>query len=392
MAVIIQKYGGTSLGTLERVSNVANLIAKSYNSGNKLVVVVSAMAGETNRLLSLAHDIVGNNADIERRELDVLASTGEQVTTALLSLALNAIGIKTKSYCGWQVPIRTTNDFTNARIKYIDTNKIVSDINSGMVVIVAGFQGVTDDGAITTFGRGGSDTSAVALAVTLMAHECQIYTDVNGIFTADPNKVAIAKRIPEINGACMLEAASLGTKVLHVRSCELGYRYKTNIRVLSTFAPLDQGTLVMNQHELENYPIINLSVEENQALVTFEVLNDLPQILNIIYDDHNIDMLHIGSGTITFVVGAMEVDSLRLLLDPLINTLVNNLVITQNLTKISLIGSGFRSNRGLNQQVWQLLKDSEVFAIAHNEISVSILVHNWEAAAVRNKLSQVLLE
>jgi aspartate kinase len=231
MAVIVQKYGGTSLGTLERITNVAQLIARSYNSGDQLIVVVSAMAGETNRLLNMAHEIVLNSGDINKRELDVIAATGEQVTMALLGLALKQFGVKVKSYCGWQVPICTTDDFTSARIKYIETNKITYDLNDGAVVIVAGFQGVTEGGSITTLGRGGSDTSAVALAVALKAHECQIYTDVNGVYTADPNKVAIATRIRQMDGACMLEAASLGTKVLHVRSCELGYRYKVNIRV-----------------------------------------------------------------------------------------------------------------------------------------------------------------
>jgi aspartate kinase len=384
MALIVQKYGGTSVGSLERIAKVAKNVSQAKHNGNQVIVVVSAMSGETNRLLELAHNITPTP---DQRALDTLAATGEQVTISLLNIALIQLGLKVKSYCGWQVPILTSNDFTQARIKHINTQKIKRDLADDNIVIVAGFQGMNEEGEITTLGRGGSDTSAVALAVAFQASECQIYTDVNGIYTADPNKVVTAQRIEIVNGTCMLEASSLGAKVLHVRSCELGYRYKTNIRVLSSFAPQDQGSLVVNQYELENYPIISLSTQEQQVLFTFKPSLNLNQVLTEIYSNSAIDMLQINQQNISFVVEESQATKLTKALTQLG---ITELHLTHNLAKFSLIGSGFRSNRELNQQVWHLLTGSDIFAVSHNEISISVLVHDWEAATVRTKLSKML--
>ena len=385
MSVIIQKYGGTSVGNIERILNVAQNISKMYKNGYRLVVVVSAMSGETTRLLDLAQNITNDN---KNRELDTIAATGEQITIALLSLALQKINIPAKSYCGWQIPIITTNDYTQARIKTIPIEKIKQDLNDNIVVVVAGFQGVTQNGEITTLGRGGSDTSAVALAIALNAQECQIYTDVNGVYNADPNKITIAKRIEVINGTCMLESASLGAKVLHVRSCELAYRYKTNIRVLSTFAPKDQGSLIMNQSELENYPIISVSTQDAQTIIKFKSLNiNISPIMVQIYNICTIDMVQISQDDISFVVDEIDAEQIELALKKLN---IKNITIIHNLTKISAIGSGFRSNNTLNQKIWRLLNEVEIFATSHNEISISILIHNFDATSARNKLANLL--
>lgn len=382
--LIVQKYGGTSVSNIEKISAVAKNIAEIKNLGYNILVVVSAMAGETNRLIGLANSITKN---IEARELDVIATTGEQITVGLLSLALKNIGIKAKSYCGWQIPITTSDDFTQARIKHISTNKIAKELNQGIIIIVAGFQGISPHGDITTLGRGGSDTSAVALAVSLKAKECQIYTDVNGVYNTDPNKVTTAKRLDTVDGLLMLEAASLGTQVLHVRSCELGYRYKTNIRVLSTFAPQDQGTLVMNQCDLENYPIISLSTQDLQVLVSLNYTGTLGNILQPIYNSITIDMLQINKNHLTFIIDDSDTKILTELLKKLP---ISKLQIIHNITKISLIGSGFRSNKELNQKFWELLNDDEIFITSHNEISISIAVHQLNSATIRNKLTRLL--
>lgn len=373
MSLIVQKYGGTSVGNTERILEVAKMIQELHFKENKLVITVSAMMGETNRLLNLAKKISFIH---HKNDLDILASTGEQVTVALISMALKDLGLKVKSYCGWQIPIITTTEFTNARIKTINTKKIVDDLASGYVVIIAGFQGITENGEITTLGRGGSDTSAVALAVALKANECQIYTDVDGIYNADPHQIAIAKKIDVVNGACMLEAASLGTKVLQVRSCELAYRYKTNIRVLSTFSKQNLGTLVMNESDLENYPIISISTEEQQVLVNIKINEKISQLMTHIYNNINIDMLTVNQNGITFATNKQFVSELTSILD---SHHIKDIVITEELVKISLIGSGFRSNQKLNQQIWQLINNIDILATSHNEISLSFIVNSNSA-------------
>src|SRR5687767_3607472 len=246
MALIVQKFGGTSVGSVERIRNVARRVAKWKAAGHDLVVVPSAIAGETNRLIALAESIQKHP---DPRELDVVAATGEQVTIGLLSMALMDIGVSARSYTGWQVKVLTNSAFTKSRIMEIDQEKIKKDLKDGHVVVVAGFQGVDQDGNITTLGRGGSDTSAVALAAALRADECQIYTDVDGIYTTDPRLVPDARRLDKITFEEMLEMASLGSKVLQIRSVEFAGKYKVKLRVLSSFEEEGEGTLITFEEE-----------------------------------------------------------------------------------------------------------------------------------------------
>lgn len=379
MSLIIQKYGGTSVATIEKIKNIAENIKSFVNKNNKLVVVVSAMAGDTNKLLNFANEISNNP---NKRDLDVLATAGEQVSTALLSIALNNMGIKSKSYCAWQIPIITNNDFTQARIKKIDDTKILNDLKNNYVIIIAGFQGINENNDITSLGRGGSDISALAIGVTLNANECQIYTDVNGIYNVDPNKYPFAKRIDVIDGVSILEASSLGAKVLHARSCELAYRYKLNIRVMSSFFLQDQGTLVMNNKEIESYPITNLSMEEDQVLFVINDVN-ISKILEEIYSITTIDMVTINNRNISFVTNNKYFNEIKSILDKLN---IKNFKTTHDLVKFSLIGSGFRSNKKLNQHLWKTLNGFEIFSITHNEISISILVHKWDDKSIQTNL------
>jgi aspartate kinase len=386
MNIIVQKYGGTSLANLSCIKNVATNVINTWKNGFHVVVVVSAMSGETNRLINLAKSLDANYQ--KRRELDVLLSTGEQVTASLLSIALNSNGIVAKSYCGWQIPFYTSDDFTEARINQVDTKQLLQDLEENKIIVVTGFQGVSIEGDITTLGRGGSDTSAVALAIALNAIECQIYTDVNGVYNADPNKITIAKRIEIIDGEYMLESASLGAKVLHVRSCELAYRYKVNLRVLSSFAPADQGSLIMNKSNLEDYPIISISSEEEQVLVKINIVENIANLLEYCYRFLPLDMLNISQNLIQFVIKQSEVNYLKNIMHDYSNKI--DLHVTHNLAKISLIGSGFRSNNKINQRLWQQLINYEVFLTTHNELSVSILVHNFDVISIRNQLSVFL--
>jgi aspartate kinase len=240
MALIVHKYGGTSMGSTERIRSVAKRVAKWVRAGHKLVVVPSAMSGETNRLLALAKEVSPEKATPQTmRELDAIASTGEQVSVGLLALALQAEGMQAVSYAGWQVPIKTDSAYTKARIASIDDQRVMADVNAGKVVIITGFQGIDDAGHVTTLGRGGSDTSAVAVAAALKADECLIYTDVDGVYTTDPRIVPEAKRLKTISFEEMLEMASLGSKVLQIRSVEFAGKYRVPLRVLSSFTPWD---------------------------------------------------------------------------------------------------------------------------------------------------------
>ncbi len=393
MSIIIQKYGGTSVGSIDKILSVAKIISHSLVGDKKIVVVVSAMSGKTDELFNLAKQI--NPHITTGREIDSLVATGEQITVSLLTLALQNLGVKASSFCGWQIPIITTHKFTNARIHNIDANKIIHIFKTQDVIIVAGFQGVTDTGDITTLGRGGSDISAVAIAASIKADECQIYTDVNGVYTADPNKISGAHRIHKINGVMMFEAASLGAKVLHVRSCELAYRYKINIRVISTFAPHDQGSLIVNKEHLEDYPVADiLATEDNQSLfqITHTNNNITPQhfpsnkLIAKLYEVSNLDMLNTQQNYISFAAHSTHQQVISNFLT--LNNIKFNTI--NNLTKLSIVGSGFRSNQSLNQKIWNRLMEFEIFATTHNEISFSILIHALDVIKVRNSLSHLL--
>src|SRR5229473_1258823 len=277
MALIVQKFGGTSVGSVERVRNVARRVAKWKAAGHDLVVVPSAMAGETNRLIGLAREI---QALPDPRELDVVAATGEQVTIGLLAMALMDLGVKARSYAGWQVRIVTDSAFTKSRIVAIDDKAIRKDLKDGYVVVVAGFQGVDEKGNITTLGRGGSDTSAVALAAALKAEECQIYTDVDGVYTTDPRLVPEARRLRHVTFEEMLEMASLGSKVLQIRSVEFAGKYKVPLRVLSSFQEQGEGTLITFEEDakMEEAVISGIAFNRDEAKITVMGVPDRPGI------------------------------------------------------------------------------------------------------------------
>src|SRR5450432_4944968 len=284
MALIVQKYGGTSVGTTERIRNVALRVARFHREGHQLVVVPSAMSGETNRLLALAKDLSPNP---DPRELDVVASTGEQVTIGLLAIALQELGVKAKSYTGAQVQVLTDSAFTKARILKIDEENIRRDLAAGIVVIVAGFQGVDGEGNITTLGRGGSDTSGVALAAALSADECQIYTDVDGVYTTDPRIVPEARRLERITFEEMLEMASLGSKVLQIRSVEFAGKYKVKLRVLSSFEDPESsstGTLITFEEDeaMEQAIISGIAFNRDEAKISLMGVEDKPGIAHSI--------------------------------------------------------------------------------------------------------------
>jgi len=280
VSLIVQKYGGTSMGSPERIREVAKRVARFAREGHQLVVVPSAMSGETNRLLALAKEI---NPDPSPRELDVIASTGEQVSIGLLALALQAQGLKAKSYTGWQVPILTDAAYTKARILAIEEEKMRADIDAGNIVIVAGFQGIDDDDNITTLGRGGSDTTGVALAAALKADECQIYTDVDGVYTTDPRIVPEARRLDTVTFEEMLELASLGSKVLQIRSVEFAGKYKVKLRVLSSFTDVnstDMGTLITFEEDenMEQAIISGIAFNRDEAKISILGVPDKPGI------------------------------------------------------------------------------------------------------------------
>ncbi len=314
MTLIVQKYGGTSVGSTERIKNVARRIARFQSRGQQIVVVVSAMSGETNRLIALAREFQVHPAP---RELDVMVSTGEQVSVALLSMALMDLGIKAKSYTGPQVRILTDSAYTKARILKIDEDKIRADLDAGYVVAVAGFQGVDEVGNITTLGRGGSDTTAVALAAALGADECQIYTDVDGVYTTDPRIVPEARRLSTITFEEMLEMASLGSKVLQIRSVEFAGKYKVKLRVLSSFEEEGQGTLITFEEEnMERAIISGIAFNRDEAKITVLGVPDRPgiayQILGPVADANiDVDMIiqnvgHDGMTDFSFTINRSE--------------------------------------------------------------------------------------
>ncbi len=386
MALIVQKYGGTSVATPERIRNVARRVARSRALGHQVVVVVSAMSGETNRLISLAREIM---AEPNPRELDVLVSTGEQVTIALLSMALMDLGVKAKSYTGSQVRILTDDAFTKARILKIDETRMRADLDTGHVVVVAGFQGVDEAGNITTLGRGGSDTTGVALAASLKADECQIYTDVDGVYTTDPRLVPEARRLKSITFEEMLEMASLGSKVLQIRSVEFAGKYKVKLRVLSSFEEEGEGTLITFEDDNMEQPIISgIAFNRDEAKVTVLGVPDRPgiayQILGPIADA-NIDVDIIiqnvsadGTTDFTFTVHKNELGrALAILKDKVQGHIGAREIIGDNKTaKVSVVGVGMRSHVGIASQMFRTLAEEgiNIQMISTSEIKISVVI------------------
>ena len=387
MALIVQKYGGTSVGSIERIRNVAERVAKFKMLGHQVVVVVSAMSGETNRLIGLAREI---NKEPDPREMDVLVSTGEQVTIALLAMALKDLGLKAKSYTGWQVPIRTDNAFTKARIEDIDDKAMRADLDSGHVVVVAGFQGVDADNNITTLGRGGSDTTGVALAAALKADECQIYTDVDGVYTTDPRIVPEARRLSTITFEEMLELASLGSKVLQIRSVEFAGKYKVKLRVLSSFEDEGEGTLITFEDESMEKPIISgIAFNRDEAKCTILGVPDKPgiaaSILGPIADANiEVDMIvqNVGANNttdFTFTVHRNDLKKAMGVLD-MVKSAIGAREVTgdDKIAKVSIVGVGMRTHAGVASKMFRCLaaENINLQMISTSEIKISVVVED----------------
>lgn len=384
MALYVEKYGGTSVGNVERINAVATKVASEVSAGHQVVIVVSAMSGETNRLLALANEI---NDNPPARELDVLVSTGEQVTIALLCMALDAQNIEARSYTGAQANIRTDEVHGKARIVDIQGDAILADLDRGRVVVVAGFQGIDVNNNITTLGRGGSDTTAVALAAALKADECRIYTDVDGVYTTDPRMVPEARRLDQISFEEMLELASLGAKVLQIRSVEFASKYAVPLRVLSSFEA-GKGTLITSEENIVEQPIISgITYNRDEAKVTMRGVPDTPgiahRILGVISDEHiNVDMIiqnisDEGLTDFTFTVPSSEMAKSIQVLQPLVKELnAQEVVADDDLAKISVVGIGMRSHEGIATTMFKALSDKgiNIQMISTSEIKISVTI------------------
>ena len=382
MPLIVEKYGGSSVGTSERIRAVADRVAASHRAGDDLVVVLSAMAGETNRLLELARDI---DPEADARETDVLISTGEQVTIALLSMALHKLDVPARSYTGGQVRILTDNVHGKARILDIDADMVRTDIEQRNVVVVAGFQGVDREGNITTLGRGGSDTTAVAMAAALKADECRIYTDVDGVYTADPRIVPEARRLEQITVEEMLELSSLGAKVLETRSVEFAGKYKVPLRVLSSFES-GKGTLITYEvNKMEQPLIAGIAYNRDEAKLTIRGVPDQPGVASTIFgqisDAHvNVDMIiqnvaQDGTTDLTFTVNRSEYPHARSILEKISAELkAREVVGDDQLAKISVVGVGMRSHAGIASTMFAAMATEgiNIELISTSEIKISI--------------------
>ena len=385
MALIVQKYGGTSVGTVDRIQAVAEKVAGFHKRGDQVVVVVSAMSGETNRLIELAKGVSDNPSP---REMDVLVSTGEQVSIALLSMALQKQGINARSYTGSQIPLRTDSVHSKARIEEIDDKKVRADLNGGSVVVVAGFQGVDADGNITTLGRGGSDTTAVALAAALQADECQIYTDVDGVYTTDPRVVDNARRLDSITFEEMLEMASQGSKVLQIRSVEFAGKYNVPLRVLSSFQD-GPGTLITVDDEVDmEKPVISgIAFTRDEAKIIVRGAPDTPGIAYKILgpvsaENIEVDMIvqnvgKDGAAHFTFTVHrndfARAQEALRKASEELGNP---EIIGDDKIAKVSLVGVGMRSHAGVASKMFETLANEgvNIEMISTSEIKVSVVI------------------
>ena len=399
MALIVHKYGGTSMGSTERIKLVAKRVAKWARAGHQMVVVPSAMSGETNRLLGLAKELApSKQADAYNRELDMLAATGEQASSALLAIALQAEGLEAVSYAGWQVAIKTNSAHTKARIESIDDKKVRADLNAGRVVIVTGFQGVDDLGNITTLGRGGSDTSAVAVAAALKADECLIYTDVDGVYTTDPRVVPEARRLHTVSFEEMLEMASMGSKVLQIRSVEFAGKYKVKMRVLSSFTPWDidineeatSGTLITFEEDekMEQAVVSGIAFNRDEAKISVLGVPDTPGIAYQIVGavaDANIEVDVIiqnvskeGKTDFSFTVHrndyAKAIDLLKATVLPKLGG--QEVVGDAKICKVSIVGIGMRSHVGIASKMFRCLSEEgiNIQMISTSEIKTSVVI------------------
>ncbi|MBS0391057.1 MAG: aspartate kinase [Proteobacteria bacterium] len=401
MALIVHKYGGTSMGSTERIRNVAKRVAKWARAGHQMVVVPSAMSGETNRLLGLAKDLAPARATAAyHREQDMLAATGEQASSALLAIALQAEGMEAVSYAGWQVPIRTDSSYTKARIESIDDKRVRADLDAGKVVIITGFQGIDDEGHITTLGRGGSDTSAVAVAAAMKAHECLIYTDVDGVYTTDPRVVPQAKRLKTVSFEEMLEMASLGSKVLQIRSVEFAGKYKVPLRVLSSFTPWDidineeakSGTLITfeEDEQMEQAVVSGIAFNRDETKISVLGVPDKPgiayQILGPVADANiEVDVIiqnisKDGRTDFSFTVNHNDhARAVELLKEKVLPALGAQEVVGDTaICKVSIVGIGMRSHVGVASKMFRVLSEEgiNIQMISTSEIKTSVVIED----------------
>ena len=399
MALIVHKYGGTSMGSTERIRQVAKRVAKWARAGHQLVVVPSAMSGETNRLLGLAKELApASSDDSYRRELDMLAATGEQASSALLAIALQAEGLSSVSYAGWQVPIRTDSAYTKARIEAIDDTRVRADLAAGRVVIVTGFQGVDAQGNITTLGRGGSDTSAVAVAAAMKASECLIYTDVDGVYTTDPRVVPEARRLRTVSFEEMLEMASMGSKVLQIRSVEFAGKYRVPLRVLSSFTPWDidiveeasSGTLITfeDDEQMERAIVSGIAFNRDEAKISLLGVPDKPgiayQILGAVADANiEVDVIiqnisKDGKTDFSFTVNRVDyARTMELLKTRVLPGLgAQEVVGDAKICKVSIVGIGMRSHVGIASKMFRCLSEEgiNIQMISTSEIKTSVVI------------------
>ncbi|MDS1142284.1 aspartate kinase [Pusillimonas sp. SM2304] len=397
MSLIVHKYGGTSMGSVERIQNVARRVAKWHAAGHQVVVVPSAMSGETNRLLGLAKEI---SPQPDTRELDMLAATGEQASSALLAMALLSQGVAARSFTGWQVPVRTDASYTKARIRSIDDARIQAELDSGRVVIVTGFQGIDDDGNITTLGRGGSDTSAVAVAAALKADECLIFTDVDGVYTTDPRVVPEARRMNVVSFEEMLEMASLGSKVLQIRSVEFAGKYQVPVRVLSSLTdpliPLEEemasGTLITFEEDqkMEAAVVSGIAFSRDEAKVTLLAVPDTPGVAYSILGPvaaANIDVDMIlqnqsvaGTTDFSFTVNrndfARTLELLKNQIGPAVGA--KEIASDDKVCKVSIVGIGMRSHVGVASLMFRTLSEEgiNIQMISTSEIKTSVIIND----------------
>lgn len=394
MALVVQKYGGTSVGTTDRIKNVAKRIIKTYEAGNEVVVVVSAMSGETNKLVALANEMM----DIpDNREYDVVVATGEQVTIGLLSMYLKSLGYKAKSYMGWQVPIITDSTFAKARIESIDDTKVRADLKAGNIVVVAGFQGMDKEGSLTTLGRGGSDTSAVALAAALKADVCEIYTDVDGVYTTDPNVCKEARKVEKVSYDEMLELASLGAKVLQIRSVEFAKKFNVDIHVRSSLNE-NTGTMVTREDkDMEGILVSGVAYDKNEAKIAVLGVPDKPgiaaKILTPLSDAAiSVDMIvqnvsHDGLTDFTFTVTKADLKKALLITNEAAKEIqAQEVQSDENISKISIVGLGMRSHAGVATRMFAVLAKNSINIgmISTSEIKVSVVIdEKYTELAVR---------
>jgi aspartate kinase len=399
MARIVMKFGGTSMAGIERIRHVAGLVKREAEAGNQLAVVVSAMAGETDRLIQFCREA---SSLYDPREYDVVVASGEQVTSGLLAITLQGMGLNARSYMGWQLPIRTTPSHSAALIDHIDVSVLERVFSEGGIAVIPGFQGVSEDGSVATLGRGGSDTSAVALAAAMKADRCDIYTDVDGVYTTDPRIVPRARKLPIITYEEMLELASVGAKVLQTRSVGLAMRHNLPIKVLSSFDDRP-GTLVVGDEYLEDYDmerqlITGIAYDKNEAMITLTGLPDQPGTVAAIFTplaeaNVNVDMIvqsvhgEDGKSVVTFTVPAASLAHTLEALRKVKETLAFDDVITDtDVVKVSAVGVGMRSNAGVAAQMFKALADRRIniMAISTSEIKVSVLIpEEYTELAVR---------